>query len=228
MAIGLIIITVLSVYPGEPFESSVLGPIHCKQSERESDRRRTQRHGDKLEEIDVKVTRRRTSTSSGAHAITSEAWSYDSSGGIHDTSPSKITSIRHDCAVDNVKSHFSPHSTTRRCGCNGQEQQAQADALHRLLLREDRVWQQFQRLPRTFQSTLGLSESQVRAAIRQEVSQAEFEVRQGAGSETFPKGKHHFIMSDYLDSLRLKIHLRLLILTMERHRSYRRPYRLFK
>jgi hypothetical protein len=202
VAIGLIIITVLSVYPGEPFESSVLGPIHCKQSERESDRRRTQRHGDKLEEIDVKVTRRRTSTSSGAHAITSEAWSYDSSGGIHDTSPSNVTSIRHDCAVDNVKSHFSPHSTTRRCGCNGQEQQAQADALHRLLLREDRVWQQFQRLPRTFQSTLGLSESQVRAAIRQEVSQAEFEVRQGAGSETLPKGKHHFIMSDYLDSLR--------------------------
>jgi len=201
VAIGLIIITVLTVYPGEPFDSSVLGPIHCKPLQSESDRKRFQRLGDKPEEMDVNVDCRRTSTCSGAHAITSKMWNYDSSGDSCDIFPSKISSIRHDCTVDRVKSHFSPLSTTRKSRCNGQEQQAQADALHRLLLREDRVWQQFQRLPRTFQSTLGLSESQVRAAIRQEVSQAEFEVPPGTGTETLPKGKHHFIMSDSLNYL---------------------------
>jgi hypothetical protein len=166
MALGLVVLLLLSAYPGEPFdyskpdggraerEAAIAGK--CKGEEEEED----------LDKVEVRVA---------ADGCGSTMGSSSSSGNLSSTTTTTttttMTSVRH------RRSHSKRDSKSTR-GRNGSSsssssndghegQHAKAEALHRLLVQEDRVWQRLQHLPPAVRGMLGLSEDGVRLAVRQ-------------------------------------------------------------
>lgn len=167
MALGLVVLLLLSAYPGEPFdyskpdggraerEAAIAG--NCKGEEEEED----------LDKVEVRVA---------ADGCGSTMGSSSSSGNLSSTTTmtttTTMTSVRHRCSHSKRDSKStrgrngsSSSSSSSNDGHEGQH--AKAEALHRLLVQEDRVWQRLQHLPPAVRGMLGLSEDGVRLAVRQ-------------------------------------------------------------
>jgi len=167
VALGLVVLLILSAYPGEPFDYSkpdggrtkregamaVGGKLKTEEEEEED-----------MDKVEVRVAADGCGTTFGSSS---------SSGSISGmtTTTTTTTSVRH------RRSHSKNDSKSTR-GRNGSSSSssseehdglnhAKTEALHRLLVQEDRVWQRLQHWPPALRGILGLSEDGVRMAVRQ-------------------------------------------------------------
>jgi hypothetical protein len=212
MALGLVVLLLLSAYPGEAFDYS---KPDGGRAEREAavagkSKKEEEEEEEEVEKVEVRVA---------ADGCGSTMGSSSSSGSINST----ITTTTTTMSVRHRRSHSKsdPKSTRGRNGSRSSTsgndehdghdgQHAKAEALHRLLVQEDRVWQRLQHLPPAVRGMLGLSEDEVRLAVRQQ--QGGGNAGKGEGWEALEIGWHrrsvfYSLLSFFvLDSLRIHTH----------------------
>lgn len=188
VALGLVVLLVLSAYPGEPFDYSksdggraerqatMVGKCNEEDLQEEED-------GDKVE---VRVA----ADGCGSTMDSSSSSSSDSISSMAATTTMLTTTVRHrrsqTFSKNKSKSIRARNGSSSSSGSDDDGQaggHAKAEALHRLLVHEDRLWQRLQQLPVTLLGALGLSEDGVRLAVRRSGGQTAGKRSSSSGRE---------------------------------------------
>eukprot|EP00624_Nannochloropsis_granulata_P000938 evm.model.NODE_14092_length_6942_cov_34.165802.2 len=190
VALGLVVLLVLSAYPGEPFDYSksdggraerqaaMVGKCNKEDLQEEED-------GDKVE---VRVAA--DGCGSTMDSSSSSSSSSDSISSMAATTTMLTTTVRHrrsqTFSKNKSKSIRARNGSSSSSGSDDDGQaggHAKAEALHRLLVHEDRLWQRLQQLPVALLGALGLSEDGVRLAVRRSGGQTAGKRSSSSGRE---------------------------------------------